>query len=327
MNRIMKLKILHPLWTHLPAAAALVVYVVLLIKDAPFPSRVAVHFGTDGQPNAYGSPWSAFGLTLGLSIFFILLSILLDEIWVRHENHKTFNWLSLLDDIVVGSMTGINLGYLAFLRNGDISFKYPWSYFSLVLGFSVVLALILEIFRPYRSYVEPVSTTDTGVLKDELAQRIRNDSSFVYWDIQNPLYITLLTTILPLVMLIAAGFMLFTLGWAAIIPAVVAIILVIPYSGQRTLVTRQNVTIRWGIFGIRVFRLKTADITGVEVHKFSPLQDFGGYGIRFNREMTAYYLSGNRGVKLTTVSGKKYLIGSDQPQNLEAAINSVTGTL
>lgn len=67
------------------------------------------------------------------------------------------------------------------------------------------------------------------------------------------------------------------------------------------------------------------DIATVEVHEFSPLKDFGGYGIRFNREMKAYYLHGTRGVKITVNGGKKYLIGSDRPEQLSTVIRAVTG--
>ncbi len=75
--------------------------------------------------------------------------------------------------------------------------------------------------------------------------------------------------------------------------------------------------------GFRVLRLNTAEVTSAELHQFSPLKDFGGYGVRFNREMKAFYLRGDRGVKITMTNGKKYLIGSDTPENLLAVIRAV----
>ena len=113
---------------------------------------------------------------------------------------------------------------------------------------------------------------------------------------------------------------------SSILLIAVAILLVIPYGGLRTLVTRHEITVRFGILGIRVLRLKMEDITVVEMHEFAPLKDFGGYGIRFNREMKAYYLRGNRGVKLTVTGGKKYLIGSDFPERLGTVIGAVSST-
>ena len=54
----MRLKIIHPLWTHLPAIAALVLLIAYLIATAPLPSDVALHFSFSGQPDSFGSPWS-----------------------------------------------------------------------------------------------------------------------------------------------------------------------------------------------------------------------------------------------------------------------------
>ena len=94
-------RLIHPAWTHLPAIAAITIFIVYLIAALPLPAMVPLHFTFNGKPDSYGSPWSVFGLTIGLSVFFILLSAFLDELWARQEKAKTFNWLSLLDDIVV----------------------------------------------------------------------------------------------------------------------------------------------------------------------------------------------------------------------------------
>mgnify|MGYP001768199840 CR=1 FL=1 len=91
------------------------------------------------------------------------------------------------------------------------------------------------------------------------------------------------------------------------------------------IVTRNEVTIRWGLLGLKVLRVATAEISGVEKHEFAPIRDFGGYGIRFNSEMKAFFLRGNQGVKLTTTGGRKYLIGSNSVDRLEAVIEGVTG--
>jgi hypothetical protein len=83
------------------------------------------------------------------------------------------------------------------------------------------------------------------------------------------------------------------------------------------------VSVKMGILGIQLLCVKSGEIMSAEVHEFSPLRDFGGYGIRFNQEMQAFFLKGDRGVKITTAGNKKYLIGSDQPGHLAAVINAV----
>jgi hypothetical protein len=101
---------------------------------------------------------------------------------------------------------------------------------------------------------------------------------------------------------------------------VLAALPVVFYGGLRVSVTPERVRVRLGFLGIPLLTLKIIDLAEVQVHQFSPLADFGGYGIRFNAQIKAYFLRGNRGVKLTTVRGKNYLIGSDRPERLSAVI-------
>ncbi len=84
----MKIKLVHPLWTHLASISALIALIAGIIVSSPLPGRAPTHFGFDGKPNAYGSPWLAFGLTIGISVLFIILSIFLDEAWARQEKQK-----------------------------------------------------------------------------------------------------------------------------------------------------------------------------------------------------------------------------------------------
>ncbi len=311
----MKNKLIHPWWTHIPALGALLVLLVFIAVKGPFSGVVPIHFNYAGVADSYGSAWQVFGMVIGLSVFFILLSGLLDELWARQEKKKTFNWLSLLDDIVVGSLVGISLGvgYAAF----------PWMYLWLIGGSALILAIILEIVRPYRYYAIKIIEKNTETLKTEILHRIKDNVPLVYWDSQNPVYVTLLTTILPLILLGAAVSAWFSEQWVSLLLAVVALLLILPYGGLRVIVTRENITVRFGMFGLRVLRLAIEEVAAAETHRFSPLKDFGGYGIRFNREMTAYYLSGTLGVKITSVKGKKYLIGSDNAERLATVISTI----
>jgi hypothetical protein len=321
----MKIKLVHPLWTHLPSIAILVILVILVLTAGPLPAEAPVHFGFNGEPNRYGSPWEVFGITIGLSVIFILVSVLFDELWARQEKAKSFNWLSLMDDIFVPFMSGVSLGYLSFLKSGDASFSFPWVYALPIVGGAVVLAVILDMLRPYRPYPASTITEESPVLKEEITKSLKNKASFVYWDYQNPLYMSLVTVVLPLVMFLIAAITWFSQVWVGVVMLLVGIMMIVPYGGQRTLVTRDQVVIRWGILGIRVLRLKMENITGLSLHDFAPLKDFGGYGIRINREMTAYYLRGNRGVKITRTKGKAVLIGSDHPEELLSVLQGVTG--
>ncbi len=61
-------------------------------------------------------------------------------------------------------------------------------------------------------------------------------------------------------------------------------------------------------------------IASVEITSFRPIRDFGGWGIRFGKEATAYFMSGNRGVLITGSFHRKYILGSDTPERLKSVI-------
>lgn len=76
----------------------------------------------------------------------------------------------------------------------------------------------------------------------------------------------------------------------------------------------------------RSFRkIASEDLAGYEVRTYSPLKDYGGWGIRYGRRGKAYNVSGNRGVQLEFSNGDKLLLGSQKPEELAEAMNLALG--
>jgi hypothetical protein len=319
----MNKKIIHPLWVHLPAILIIVALVIIVVLSGPLPEQAPTHFDINGQPNSYGSPLFVVIAMMLLMIFFIVLSVFIDELWARQEKKKSFNWLSLFDDVVVGAMGGTMIAYIKVLALPDYVFTFPWFECLLVCGLAVILAVILEWLRPYRKYEFAIVAEDVEGIKSNINEIMKSGQPLVYWESQNPLYNSILATVLPLVFLGVAIAVSFLAIWVAVIYVVLALISFMLYGGFRTIITGDRIVIKMGVIGIPLLKLNMADITAAETHSFSPLKDFGGYGIRLNREMKAYYLSGNQGVKLTMSNGKKYLIGSDHPDRLAIVVNSL----
>lgn len=319
----MKNKLSNPLWTHLPAIAMFVTVIVYTITAVPLPSQVPIHFGFNGIPNDYGSPWVVFGIVVGLSVLFLATAFIIDEAWARSEKKKTFNWLCLFDELTLGTLGGIYIGYVHYLKSGDSTFGFPWQIFTITTITTLALAALLELWRPFPARARNIAFGDTARLEKELAAKIIDDAAIIYWQSQNPLWVTLLSVVLPIVMVIAAVFLWFVTWWAAIIVAVAALTMVAPYGGMQTSVNKEAVTVSFGLLGSKVLKLKTTEIAAVELREFSPMNDFGGYGIRFNGKIWAYYMHGTRGVLFTTLNGKQYLIGSDNPEELYAVAQAV----
>ena len=72
-----------------------------------------------------------------------------------------------------------------------------------------------------------------------------------------------------------------------------------------------------------------ADVTEVEPVTYRPVMHYGGRGIRYSfgslggTKGKAYNVSGNHGVRLTYTTNRHLLIGSQKPDELAAAIQSL----
>ena len=142
---------------------------------------------------------------------------------------------------------------------------------------------------------------------------------------QSPAFAGILSIAVTLIMLVAAYFLWSQWIWLSIIFIIIAIGMLSTFGGFRTTVNRANLTVKMGFMQIPLLNLKTSEMVTAGVHSFKATRDFGGYGIRFNQDMQAFFLKGGSGVKVTTADGKNYLIGSDQPETLLAAVNEVIG--
>ena len=62
------------------------------------------------------------------------------------------------------------------------------------------------------------------------------------------------------------------------------------------------------------------DIESFKARKYSPLKEFGGWGIRFGFEGKAYNVSGEEGLQLVLKNERKVLFGSQKAKELEKAM-------
>lgn len=93
------------------------------------------------------------------------------------------------------------------------------------------------------------------------------------------------------------------------------------YSAQLvTEVRKDGLYIRF--FPLTHQEIPFKDIVSCELRTYSPIREFGGWGIRYGRGTKAYNVSGNRGIQLELSNGKRVLIGSQRPEELAGAIEA-----
>jgi hypothetical protein len=89
-------------------------------------------------------------------------------------------------------------------------------------------------------------------------------------------------------------------------------------------VTPNELVIRF--FPVHRRRIAIRDIKSCEAREYHPIAEYGGWGIRWGGDLgMAYNVRGNQGVQLELANGKRLLIGTQKPKELESAIRRMMG--
>jgi MFS family permease len=252
----------------------------------------------------------------------LISSAFLSEVWARGESAgKRFNFLSVLDTAIMGFLSGVGIAYFTMLAQGEARLPNSLTYGLAAAIGGLVAAVILESLRPHRAFRQPDSPLDVETLEQELVGRMQGQSRWTYWETQNPVWIPIMVFGICLAMLAGAyAFWVSRLSWVGLLYLIPAFAILTLLGGLYVSVNPERLEVRLGWLGLRLLRVPIEELQEAKVHTFSPLQDFGGWGIRMNGEMKAFFFRGNRGVKIRAAQGRQFLIGSDAPEMLAAAI-------
>jgi hypothetical protein len=101
---------------------------------------------------------------------------------------------------------------------------------------------------------------------------------------------------------------------------IVLFILLLMLSSLYVRIEKHGIIVRFFPFHIKPKVYLWADIESLEVRKYKPLREFGGWGIKGTKNNRAFNVSGDMGLQITFKSGKKLLVGTAQPQKLEISL-------
>ena len=92
---------------------------------------------------------------------------------------------------------------------------------------------------------------------------------------------------------------------------------------EKTVVTNEHVRVQFGyLVPLYVRTIALDDVTQASTVTYSPIGEYGGWGIRGFGSRVALNARGNRGVLLTLQNRGTVLIGSQRPEELAAAIEA-----
>ena len=108
---------------------------------------------------------------------------------------------------------------------------------------------------------------------------------------------------------------------------VIVIVLIVGFilsTNLNTIIDQQGVKVKFFPFHFNWKVYKWNEIEDIGIRTYSPLREFGGFGLRFNLNGKAYNVAGNKGIQIKFKSGKKLLIGTQKHQQAGEIIRELT---
>jgi len=93
------------------------------------------------------------------------------------------------------------------------------------------------------------------------------------------------------------------------------------FIGVEILGTKKEIIIRINPFYKK--RISLEDITKINHIEVNPVQQFGGWGIRWNGQKLGYIFEGNSGIEIYLKNGKSYVISSKKSEQLFGALEDI----
>ncbi len=91
----------------------------------------------------------------------------------------------------------------------------------------------------------------------------------------------------------------------------------------KTQITKDKIYFQFFPFHTKDRKYLISDIQEMAVVKYSPIFDYGGWGVRGIGDNRAFNVKGNKGLKILFKDGTKRLIGTQKPEELQRVIKEL----
>jgi hypothetical protein len=90
-----------------------------------------------------------------------------------------------------------------------------------------------------------------------------------------------------------------------------------------TSIYTEEIRLRFPPFFFKEKSIPVRMIQKMEIRKYNPITEFGGWGLRHGFRGKAYNVKGNMGLQIHFINGKKLLIGTQKPDQVNWAISKM----
>ncbi len=96
------------------------------------------------------------------------------------------------------------------------------------------------------------------------------------------------------------------------------------FTKLETKLDEDGVKVRFYPFQRAFYFVAWDELEEFSIRKYKPLLEYGGWGFRYSfRRGKAFNVSGNMGLQLVLKSGKKFLIGTNKPEEMQAFLDQI----
>ncbi|HWL01871.1 MAG TPA: DUF1648 domain-containing protein [Microbacteriaceae bacterium] len=198
-----------------------------------------------------------------------------------------------------------------------------WTYPVLIAVLGLVLTAIAIgfAFLRMRGPVEVVDPEPIRLAPGEVAgwSRTVMASAAFYWAVGSAIVVT--AAVAAVAIWATSG-----RAWPTVFLPVLLIVLLALTGGWRVSAGPRGLTVR-GLFGLPVFRVRTADIAGVVAVGIQPMRDFGGWGIRGALGRDGHWRTGlivraGDAIQVTRRGGKRLVVTVDDAATAAAVLKA-----
>ena len=116
-------------------------------------------------------------------------------------------------------------------------------------------------------------------------------------------------------------------GLFALIGFVTLFSLFFLFMRLETEINKEGIYVRFYPFHLQYRFFSWDEMKEVHVRKYSPIMEYGGWGLRYSfSKGRAWNMSGNMGLQIVLKGGKKLLIGTRKPSELEEVLKQLHKT-
>jgi hypothetical protein len=145
---------------------------------------------------------------------------------------------------------------------------------------------------------------------------------FNQWWVWLLLTVVFLSTIIPIIVLSTENGFDKSFSWALVVPVLLTVGVIVLLYFLRLETTIDARGIHYKFFPFSEKTIPWQEMDECYVRQYSPLREYGGWGIRFGFSGKAYNVKGNKGIQVKLKSGKKILFGTQNEAEVKDVINS-----